>query len=89
MQPKPNRTERLQIILNLHELAAIEDFRFKHRMPSRAAAVREVLRRGLLASDVGQALERRRSQESVVLSKGPFRDRKRGDRFPQEPKKSR
>jgi hypothetical protein len=38
------------------EFEAIEDFRFMHRMPSRAAAVREVLRRGLLARDVEQSL---------------------------------
>jgi len=31
------------------ELRALEDFRFTHRMPSRAAAVRELLKRGLAA----------------------------------------
>jgi hypothetical protein len=29
------------------EIAAIEDFRYEARMPSRAAAMRELLRRGL------------------------------------------
>jgi hypothetical protein len=29
------------------ELRALDDFRFSHRMPSRAAAIGEVLRRGL------------------------------------------
>ncbi len=43
------RGERLQIMLDLDELRAVEDFRFTHRMPSRAAAVRELLKRGLLA----------------------------------------
>lgn len=43
------RPERLQIMLNSDELQALEDFRFENRMPSRAAAVRELLRRGLLA----------------------------------------
>jgi hypothetical protein len=42
-----NRGERLQIMLAPDELAALDDFRFKHRMPSRAAAVRELLKRGL------------------------------------------
>ena len=42
------RTERLQIIVDTDELAVIDDFRFKSRMPSRAAAVRELLRRGLV-----------------------------------------
>jgi hypothetical protein len=41
------RGERLQIMLEADELRAIEDFRFANRMPSRAAAVRELLRRGL------------------------------------------
>ncbi|WP_342359241.1 hypothetical protein [Terrarubrum flagellatum] len=41
------RGERLQIMLDVDELQALEEFRFTHRMPSRAAAVRELLRRGL------------------------------------------
>jgi hypothetical protein len=42
-----NRGERLQIMLSPDEFAALDDFRFNQRMPSRAAAVRELLRRGL------------------------------------------
>jgi hypothetical protein len=41
------RGERLQIMLSPEELVALDDFRFKHRMPSRASAIREILRRGL------------------------------------------
>jgi hypothetical protein len=36
-------------MLNAVELLAVDDFRFKRRMPSRAAAVRELLKRGLAA----------------------------------------
>ena len=43
------RGERLQIMLTPEELVLIDDFRFKHRMPSRASAVRELLTRGLSA----------------------------------------
>jgi hypothetical protein len=43
------RGERLQIMLAAEELALVDDFRFKKRMPSRAAAVRELFRRGLAA----------------------------------------
>jgi hypothetical protein len=43
------RGERLQIMLEDGELTAIDDFRFANRLPSRAAAVRELLRRGLVA----------------------------------------
>jgi hypothetical protein len=43
------RGERLQIMLTAEELTLIDDFRFKRRMPSRAATVRELFRRGLTA----------------------------------------
>jgi hypothetical protein len=43
------RGERLQIMLTEEELAAVDDWRFERRMPSRAAAVRELLKRGLTA----------------------------------------
>jgi hypothetical protein len=49
------REERLQIMLSPEELKAVDNFRFMHRMPSRAAAVRELLRHGLGA--VGAVLE--------------------------------
>lgn len=41
------RGERLQIMLTPEELTAVDDFRFRQRMPSRAAAVRELFRLGL------------------------------------------
>ena len=44
-----NRGERLQVMLTPEELSALDDFRFQSRMPSRASAVRELLRRGLMA----------------------------------------
>ena len=44
------RTEKLQIMLGETELKAIDEWRFEHRMPTRAAAIRELLRRGLIAS---------------------------------------
>jgi hypothetical protein len=43
------RGERLQIMLTDDELVALDDWRFNKRMPSRAAAVRELLKRGLTA----------------------------------------
>jgi hypothetical protein len=45
-----HRSERLQVMLTPDEIAAIEDFWFQARIPSRSAAVRELLRRGLIAS---------------------------------------
>jgi hypothetical protein len=51
------RGERLQIMLTDDELRLVDDWRFAKRMPSRAAAVRELLKRGLLADgfDVAQS----------------------------------
>ncbi len=47
------RGERLQVMLEDAELKALDDFRYANRMPSRAAAVRELLRRGLAAIGYG------------------------------------
>ena len=46
------RGERLQIMLTQEELEALDNWRFSRRMPSRAAAVRELLKRGLAAEGV-------------------------------------
>ena len=64
------REERLQIMLSPEELKAVDNFRFEHRMPSRAAAIRELLRYGLAA--VGAVLENAgvKSRDYGVL-KGP------------------
>ncbi len=43
------RGERLQIMLTADELVILDDFRYKQRMPSRASAIRELLKRGLAA----------------------------------------
>jgi hypothetical protein len=42
-------------MLSPDELKAVDEFRFAHRMPSRAAAVRELLRFGL--AGVGAVVE--------------------------------
>ena len=44
----PKRTEKVQVMLDDGELRAIDDWRFENRIPTRAAAIRELLRRGLL-----------------------------------------
>ena len=46
------RGERLQIMLTDEELVALDDWRFDKRMPSRASAVRELLKRGLAAEGI-------------------------------------
>ena len=44
---RSKRTEKLQVMLSDEELQAIDDWRFEHRLPTRAAAIRELLKRGL------------------------------------------
>lgn len=61
------RGERLQIMLTEEELRALDDWRFAQRMPSRAAAVRELLRRGLAADGYDPAAHGRRSQDFSVM----------------------
>jgi len=63
------RNERLQIMLSPEELSAIDDWRFKLRMPSRASAVRELLRRGLQSEGVEIAEISDKSSDFGVLEK--------------------
>ena len=65
------RPERLQIMLSPEELKAVDDFRFQTRMPSRAAAVRELLKRGLAAEGFEIAVTGMKSQSFGVLGRSP------------------
>ena len=65
-----SRGERLQIMLSPEELRAIDDWRFDARMPSRAAAIRELLRRGLAAVGCEIAQPGSRSSDFGVLAAG-------------------
>ncbi len=70
------RLVRLQIMLDDAEMDAIETWRFQKRMPSRASAVRELLRRGLAAegftvANVGDASE----NYGVIKTPVPDKDR--------------
>lgn len=62
------REQRLQIMLTEEELAAIDDWRFSCRMPTRAAAVRELLKRGLAAEGFASALAGEKSQNFGVIA---------------------
>jgi hypothetical protein len=61
------RGERLQIMLSPDELEALDDFRFKQRMPSRAAAVRELFKLGLSVTRENPALAGQKSTDFGVL----------------------
>ena len=60
------REQRLQIMLTEEELAIIDDWRFERRMPTRAAAVRELLKRGLAAEGFTTASAGEKSQDFGV-----------------------
>jgi hypothetical protein len=68
---KRSREERLQIMLSADELVVLDSFRFKNRMPSRAAAVRELLKRGLVAEGLPVAAFGAKSTEFGVVGKTP------------------
>ena len=65
------RAERLQVMLDPEEVAAVDDFRFKKRMPSRASAVRELLKRGLAAEGFLTAAVGTKSSDYGVTGKAP------------------
>jgi hypothetical protein len=81
------RGERLQIMLTRNELETLDDWRFGHRMPSRTAAVRELLKRGLAAEGFTIVESNSRSRDFGVTSgahpglmrNGEARARARGD----------
>jgi hypothetical protein len=56
-------------MLSPEELKAVDDFRFQSRMPSRAAAVRELLKRGLAAEGFEIAASGMKSQSFGVLAR--------------------
>jgi hypothetical protein len=60
------RGERLQIMLTPEELEALDTWRFQRRMPSRAAAVRELLKRGLAAEGVVSTAGNRSQDFGVI-----------------------
>jgi hypothetical protein len=66
---KRDRDERLQIMLSPNELTVVDNFRFKARMPSRAAAVRELLKRGLAAEGFDVATSGSKSSDFGVTGK--------------------
>jgi hypothetical protein len=61
-----SRETRLQIMLDDAELAAIDDYRFQNRIPSRAAAVRQLIRLGMQALGVEPSHGKRSADYGVL-----------------------
>ena len=72
------RGERLQIMLTREEVEALDSWRFARRMPSRAAAIRELLKRGLSADGFSAVEPGSHSRDFGVIGQSndaPTRDR--------------
>lgn len=61
------RDIRLQVMLQAQEMEAIEQWRFAKHMLSRAAAIRELIRRGLLAEGFSIAPVGKTSSDYSVM----------------------
>ena len=66
--PELSRPERLQIMLTTEEIRALDDWRFTRRMPSRAAAIRELLKRGLAVEGIDLDTDGKVSSSFGVLN---------------------
>ena len=65
-----SRPDRLQIMLSTAELKVLDDWRFSRRMPSRAAAIRELLKRGLAVEGIDLETAGKQSANFGVLDDG-------------------
>jgi hypothetical protein len=72
------RGERLQIMVTKHELTSLDSWRFSRHMPSRAAAVRELLRRGLSAEGFAISDGNTKSGDFGVVSGADTKTKKNG-----------
>ena len=63
---KLHRTERLQVMLDERELGLIDEWRFDKRIPTRAAAIRELIARGLKAQELDDPEPRAHSTDYEV-----------------------
>ncbi len=74
------RYQSIQIPLSEDELAAVDDWRFANRMPSRAATIRALLKLGLAMEGGRPVASGRKSSEFGVIEKTTS-----GDRTNEEP----
>ncbi len=72
------RGERLQVMLSEAELKALDDWRFARRMPSRASAARELLKRGLTGDGFLEAESGRSSKSFGLLQESKSDGRRSG-----------
>jgi metal-responsive CopG/Arc/MetJ family transcriptional regulator len=68
------RVERVLVMLDDDELRALDTWRFEHRMPSRSATIRELLRRGIAVGESGDATQGRKSESFGMIADGSLND---------------
>jgi len=81
------REERLQVMLTPNEVRALDDFRFEKRMPSRASAIRELLKRGLAAEGFDLAAQGGQSSSYGVTGTSPGGTMEDGGDVPDQKKR--
>jgi metal-responsive CopG/Arc/MetJ family transcriptional regulator len=64
------RVERVLVMLDDDELRTLDTWRFKYRMPSRSAAIRELLRKGMVGLESDDAEQGRKSESFGLLHEG-------------------
>lgn len=65
------RSERIQIQLTEDELQSLDTWRFENHIPSRAAAIRELMRMGLSSKEPHVQPEERRKSSDYGLQTEP------------------
>lgn len=68
------RSERIQLMLDEVELEAIDTWRFANRLPSRAAAIRELIKRGLLNRELAPPATKDAKTSDFTVMPGPLED---------------
>ena len=61
------RSERIQIQLTEDELQSLDTWRFENHIPSRAAAIRELMRKGLISKEPKDRPEEKRKSSDYGL----------------------
>lgn len=57
------RTVRIQVQLTEEELQSLDEWRFANRIPSRAAAIRELMRLGLTGTTIKRNVTNKKSTD--------------------------
>lgn len=65
---RSKRTERMQLMLADEEVEAIDRWRYENMIPTRAAAIRELLRRGLAVTDGEAPVANAETRDYGVIS---------------------